>query len=233
MKTGKFLTALSCFSVMYGWLSVSTAPAAETTVLMPNGIYATKRVVSLREARYKNVVAQKYDLSCGAASLATILKSYFRVQTDESDIITYLLQIGDREKIAKRGFSLLDLKNYAEHIHFLAAGYKEVSLESLRKLKLPGIVLLSSGRFSHFVVLKGVRGDKVYLADPAFGNRRMDVQSFQNEWDGILFLVASGQGGRIAEVPLESLSAPEMDVVRIQQLTQTGGFPSFRTPGEF
>ncbi len=210
----------------------SDAVGGTITVGLPNGLYVTKKVVSLREARYKNVVPQKFDLSCGAASLATILKYFYNEEVDEIDIIKEMLEQGDREKIAEKGFSLLDLKRYAERNDYLANGYR-VTLENLKNLKIPGIILLESSKYSHFVVLKGMRGDRVYIADSASGNRSMSVKDFEKSWNGVILVVASKKGQTFSDLPLTSaMSAPMMNVIRVQRMGM-GAFSFFKAQGEF
>ena len=44
--------------------------------------------------------------------------------------------------------------------------------------------------FNHFVVVKGVEGDRILLADPALGNTTMSLNRFLEIWiDGISFVV--------------------------------------------
>lgn len=215
------------------WIA-SEGGAEEITFLLPNGLYVTKTVVSLREARFNHLVPQRYDLSCGAASLATILNYYYGVPVDEQEIIKDMLARGDQEQIAKKGFSLLDLKRYAEAHEYLANGYR-VPVENLKKLTIPSIILLTAGRYTHFVVLKGIQGDRVYIADPAFGNRSMSWEDFAKDWNGVAFLVVSrDQGKGTFELPLEStLPAPAMSVITIKEMG-IGIFSFFqRLPKEF
>jgi uncharacterized protein len=214
-------------------IAASIGTAGDLTTILPNGMLVTKSVKSLRELRYQNVVHQQYDLSCGAAALATILKYFYDDDVDESEIIRYMLEHGNREQIAQKGFSLLDLKRYAEHRHYLAAGYKEVPLNNLRQLKIPSIVLFNTGKYTHFVVLKGIRGDRVFLSDPSYGNRSIGFEEFENEWNKVLFVVASQKGEEGSSLPMQTgLSAPEMDVFRMQNLGVTG-FSTLQTRGEF
>jgi hypothetical protein len=215
-------------------MGVAAEGAANTTVQMPSGFYFRKKVVSLKEARYKNMVRQQFDLSCGAASLATILKIYYRDEIDERSIIRYMLEHGDREEISKKGFSLLDLKKFAEESNYAAAGYKGVKVEALQNLKVPAIVLLNTGRYSHFVVLKGVRDGTAYIADPAFGNRSMKVASFEKDWNGVVFLVLAKDGSTPAGIPLEStLSAPQLSLVSVLPNGIINGFSFLHTYREF
>ncbi len=42
--------------------------------VLPNGALLQQKVESMQERRYRNVVRQHTDYSCGAAALATILR---------------------------------------------------------------------------------------------------------------------------------------------------------------
>ena len=48
--------------------------------------------------------------------------------------------------------------------------------------------------YDHFVVFRGMRGDRVLLADPAWGNRTMRVGRFEAAW------LDSPEFGRVAFV---------------------------------
>ena len=65
---------------------VSAADVAFSGVL-PNGALYTAPVQSMREGRYANLVRQQTDYSCGAASLATILRYAYRLDADEGTVI--------------------------------------------------------------------------------------------------------------------------------------------------
>ena len=201
------------------------------TIRLPNGMYITKKVVSLREARYDNVIPQKYDLSCGAAALATILNYFFEDRVDEVDIIKHILEHGNTEEIQKKGFSLLDLKTYAVERGYLADGYR-VDFKKLKQLKIPVIILFSSGSYSHFVVLKGIAHDNAYIADPAYGNRSMPLQTFEENWNGVIFVVASKDMQQRTPLEMETtLPAPVLAAMRLKDLF-SNGFAGFIS-GEF
>ncbi|RLG09852.1 peptidase C39, partial [Candidatus Pacearchaeota archaeon] len=126
-----------------------------------SGVYIQKRILSIKELRFKNLVKQKYDLSCGSAALASLLKYYYNRNISEEDIIKDILTHGEIEKIKAHGFSMLDLKKSAERFGFKAEGYK-VPVEKLHLIKIPTIILLDTNGYKHFVILKGVRGNKVF-----------------------------------------------------------------------
>lgn len=170
-------------------LFINEINAATVTIRTPMGVYATKEVTSVRELRFKNVVPQKYDFSCGAASIATILKYAFKIEdVREEEIVSDMIENGSKELIKEKGFSLLDIKKYAERKGFSANGYK-LDVEKLSHLKIPGIVLVNTKGYEHFVVLKGVQNRKVYLADPAVGNRAIPINEFLEAWNGVVLVV--------------------------------------------
>ena len=57
------------------------------TGVLPNGALYHAPVVSMREARFSNLVRQQTDYSCGAAALATILRYAYHLDADETTVI--------------------------------------------------------------------------------------------------------------------------------------------------
>lgn len=157
--------------------------------IIPGAGVAKKQVVSLREGRFLNLIEQKTDFSCGAAALATIIRyAYSRPETTEESVLQALFQVSDPEEVRRRGFSLLDLKNYLEAVGMRGRGYR-ISSENLQEIKVPCIALLDIKGYKHFVVFKKATAEKVYLGDPALGNKIMSIQDFVLAWNGVLFAV--------------------------------------------
>jgi predicted double-glycine peptidase len=102
-----------------------------------------------------------------------------------------MLQRTDPVKVKVRGgFSLLDLKRFVESRGLSGSGFLNLTLDQLVELG-PSIVPVNLGDYNHFVVFRGRVGRKVLLADPAFGNRSVDVESFRTGWlQNIAFVVA-------------------------------------------
>ena len=72
-------------------------------------------VRSLLEIRQENVVVQQWDVSCGAAALATLLTYHVGEPVSEKAAAQAMLGKTDALRVKVRGgFSLLDLKRYAE-----------------------------------------------------------------------------------------------------------------------
>ena len=148
---------------------------------------AQARIVkSLLEMRRENVVMQKWDLSCGAAALTTLLNFQHHDMVTEKQVATGLM---GREEYVKnpllvnirQGFSLLDLKRYADERGYEGIGYGKLTLDSLVK-KAPIIVPLNLLGYNHFVIFRGIKGNRVLLADPAWGNRTLLVEQFESAW---------------------------------------------------
>lgn len=149
-----------------------------------------KNVKTLKDLRFKNIVRQTKDYSCGAASLATILTYYFGRETAEEEVIRSIFINGDSEtteKVKKKGLSLLDLKSYGESLGYKGAGYK-VPAHQLKTLDRPAIVLINYNGYSHFIVLKAVVDEEVFLADPARGNMVTGLNEFLEMWNGTLLV---------------------------------------------
>jgi len=143
-------------------------------------------VRSLTEKRHQNVVRQRWELSCAAAALATILRYQYGMAVTERSVALGL--INREEYIAnpdlvrlRNGFSLLDLKRYVDEL-----GYEGVGLGQLKFVDLldraPIIVPISVRGYPHFVVFRGATSREVLLADPAFGNVTMSIDKFENAW---------------------------------------------------
>lgn len=156
---------------------------------------ARKPVTSLLELRQADVVMQKWDISCGAAALATVLTYSLARPVSEETIARAMLRHQNPERVQQRGgFSLLDLKRFAEAWGYRARAYRGLTLEHLRKLKSP-IVPIQTHGYSHFVVVRGIEGDRIHIADPAFGNRRLPVAKFERAWlAGMGFIVLPNVG---------------------------------------
>jgi ABC-type bacteriocin/lantibiotic exporter with double-glycine peptidase domain len=91
------------------------------------------------------------------------------------------------------------------------------------------IVFIEPRGYKHFAVLRGVRGDRVYLADPSRGNIRMPAYSFLNSWlgdngKGIIFVVEPKDGLPDHDYPL-SLPAdglPQPEIMTAREMLAVG-----------
>lgn len=155
-----------------------------------SGLRLTKNVTTLRELKTRYVTFQQYDYSCGAAVISTLLTYYFGEPATEQEVVTGIAQKADVEKVVKRrAFSLLDMKRFAQARGYKAVGY-QMDFDFLVELKKPVIVPVEIRGYKHFVVFKGLIGDRVVIADPAFGNYTLKFTRFLSIWtDGIGFVL--------------------------------------------
>lgn len=176
------------------WLMPAPQAAAADVAfagVLPNGALYTAPVESMRESRFRHLVRQRTDYSCGAASLATILRYAYRLEADEDTVIEGMLALADPEIVRERGFSLLDIKRYVESLGMRGRGYR-VDEERLRSLRVPSLVLMDVRGFRHFVVLKQIHGDVAEIADPILGNRVMPLDEFLESWPSRAVFVVIG-----------------------------------------
>lgn len=153
--------------------------------------YAAQRPIqSLLEYRQANVVIQRWDNSCGAAALATVLTYGRQFAVTEEEAARGMLRRTDPLKVRHRGgFSLLDMKRYASTLGFDADGYAELSLDELATMSW-AIVPIRSRGYNHFVVVREIAAGEVHIADPGFGNYSLPVSRFLAAWQGqVGFLV--------------------------------------------
>lgn len=147
---------------------------------------AEQAVKSLLEMRRENVVIQQWDLSCGAAALATLLKYQHGEEVTEREVALSLMKreeyIRNPQLVQSReGFSLLDLKRHVDARGYVGNGYGKLQLKDL-VAKAPIIVPISTNGYNHFVIFRGMQGNRVLLADPAWGNRTMRTEEFNSHW---------------------------------------------------
>ena len=153
--------------------------APEPVQMYPNQYY-----------KYQHIVHQAFDYSCGSAALTTILQFHLGLAVTEKDAMEGMLEHGEKEKIiARRGFSLLDMKRYVATLGSDSGGFR-ADMNDLAGLGQPAIVPIDYAGFKHFVVVKGIRDGKVYIADPSAGNIAFSVTEFAGLWDkGTLFVI--------------------------------------------
>jgi uncharacterized protein len=217
------------------WLALgSIAAQAQGAVPVPNySNLATVPVQSLEAMRFEGVVRQQHDLSCGAAALATLFKHYYGDPVTEKELIDDAIRIGNAEKIRQNGFSMLELKRVGERRGYVVEAYRLLNIDALRKVNVPLVTLISTRGYEHFVVLKAVVGDRVHLADPAYGNRTLSVEQFKVEWKEVImaFLSPTHQGHD--EFRLHTYAEPLAPSDEVMSLVDRPFVVIGREPGQF
>ncbi len=149
--------------------------------------------VSMKEARYSAMIRQQFDFSCGSAALSTLLTYHYHFPVTEQVVFEEMFAKGEQEKIKQEGFSLLDMKRYLEAHGYEADGF-EAPLARLSTAGIPAIVLINDHGYNHFVVVKGLRDERVLIGDPSGGTRALSLKAFESIWvNQILFVISNHQ----------------------------------------
>ena len=163
--------------------------AGNIRVIDTGGGLLTAKITSLKELRFKNTIRQERDFSCGSAALATLLTYHYDDPVTEGKVFDVMFKQGNKAKIEREGFSLLDMKRYLETNGYHADGYYVNDLNKVAKVGIPVIVLINNGGYLHFVVIKGIDNDKVLLGDPATGTRTLLRPDFEAMWNKLVFVI--------------------------------------------
>lgn len=176
--------------------AVDTRPPPAGTVnitqpLLPNGPLRESVVLEpMSQLQFRNVIRQAYDYSCGSAALTTLLDYYLGRNLEERQVMEGLLHFGEAEKIIeRRGFSLLDMKRFVTALGYQSGGFR-AGFDDLAQLEHPAIVPIEYAGFKHFVVVRDVYNDHVFVADPALGNISFTRVRFEEVWEqNVLFVI--------------------------------------------
>jgi hypothetical protein len=222
------LLVVCCIAVAS--LALPTASLAQIGI--GDGLRVDRPARSLKDLRDDNLVRQRFDFSCGAAALATMLRYGFGEAVTERDILNELFDLltdEEREAVRRTGFSLLHLQRVAQARGYRAQGFR-LSPDQLPRLGGPVIVFIEPRGYEHFAVLRGVRGDRVYLADPSRGNVRMPAYSFLDGWvqddaRGIIFVVEpeTGPSDLVSPLALSIEGLPQPEILTARELLGVGG----------
>lgn len=202
-------------------------------VVADHGVVVNQPVSSFA---FDHVVHQAYDYSCGSAALTTVLNKYLGHDFNERQVMEGLLRFGETQKIvARRGFSLLDMKRLATALGYNSGGFK-ATFDDLAKLKNPAVVPIHYAGFKHFVVLKKFENGHVYIADPAMGNISFTQKRFSQVWtNNVLFIVFPKDG----VPPKNELALTDWDLRLLDDRTfthlayqQFAPLQNFTTPAE-
>lgn len=127
---------------------------------------------------YKRVktptVLQMEIVECGAACLTMILSYYGKIIPLER----MRLECG----VSRDGVRASNIVLAGERLGLISKAYKKEP-EQLRNMKPPMII---HWNFNHFVVLEGLKKDKVYINDPAVGHVIIPFSEFDKSFTGIV-----------------------------------------------
>lgn len=183
------------FAILFAPVS-TRAQDGQAPVRDPQRI-TRRHVRSWKSIRDQNVVKQQRDYSCGAAALATLTRYYWGDNATELEYLVTIENLLTEEELRDRienGLSMTDLRKAAVKRGYQASIGK-LTIEKLYEVKIPVIVAIRAGDLEHFVVVRGIVDNWIYLADPIRGNHRMPVCIFADRWieNALLAVVEKGK----------------------------------------
>jgi uncharacterized protein len=223
----RFLLVLAALGLV---ASPEPVAAADARVTVHAGGTFSVPVTNLRDIRFRTTVPQRYDFSCGSAAAATLLTHHYERPTTEQEAFEAMYARGDREQIRREGFSLFDMKQFLAAEGYSSDGFR-VPLEALREVGVPAITLVDDRGYRHFVVIKGLDGEKVLVGDPAVGLLAVPRARFEEMWSGVLFLIRDRRelGARRFNDPEEWKMLPSVPLDLAVRGNRVGGL-SLRHP---
>ncbi|WP_159721865.1 peptide cleavage/export ABC transporter [Enterococcus sp. CSURQ0835] len=122
------------------------------------------------------------EKDCGVACLAMILKYY------KTEISFHKLREFSGTDL--RGTSVFGLKTAMEKLDFdCLAIQAEKNVWQEKELPIPLIAhVIVDNSHMHYVVVYGIIGEQLLIADPAKGKSRKKIDDFSEEWTGVLLL---------------------------------------------
>lgn len=154
--------------------SISMLNYAKTNIEL-NQYHNHIKVKSWKSIRDTNIVKQDLDYSCGSASIATILNGYFQKNVTEKEILD-IINKGDSMA------SFEDMQRAFNNLGFENKGYA-VSIDTLKKLKIPVIIYIKHRNNDHFTVISGINDNFIRISDSSFGQRILSIQQFKDIWE--------------------------------------------------
>lgn len=119
-------------------------------------------------------VLQMEATECGAASLAMILAHY--------DLWIPLEKLRQECGVNRDGSKASNIMKAAKKLNCEVHGYRWEAENVREEGEFPMII---HWEFNHFVVLEGIKGDTVFLNDPAMGRRQVHWEEFLTSYTGI------------------------------------------------
>ena len=228
------LRSLSLVIVSWGLCALAATGLSAQISIGSSGLRIDRPARSLKDLRDQNVVKQRFDFSCGAAALATLMRYGFGQDVTESQILVGLFDLPtDAEKAERErtGVSLLDRQRVAQARGYNADGFR-IEPDQLAMLGGPVIVFIEPRGYKHFAVLRGIRGDRVFLADPSRGNIRMPMYAFLDSWrqadgKGIIFVAEpkAGQPAGASTLSLMQTAGPgrvRPELLSVREMLEVG-----------
>jgi uncharacterized protein len=172
-------------------------------------LHATEASATWHEYRFRNMIEQRLDISCGAASMAALLTYYTDYPTEEEDLLAALALIVDeseQDSVLEDGFTLLHLKQVVGKMG-LELKAATIYNAQLVRFASPALLQLKTTQGHHFVLWHGKVKGRHWIGDPSRGDMWLTDRELEQEWTGVAsWLFKSGK-------PLPQASKQKLEAV--------------------
>jgi len=173
------------------------------------------------------VIMQMEALECGAACLAMVFAYYGKWVPLE--------QVRSDCGVSRDGSNARNVLKAARNYGLEASGYRYEPEDLKKEGHFPCIV---HWEFNHFIVVNGIKGNKVYVNDPARGSVTMTMEQFDGGFTGVCLMFSPTEafepGGKqksMIEFAKERLSGAETAVVFVVLTTIIGSLAAIIQSG--
>lgn len=174
---------------------------------------ARQELSTWHEYRFRNMVEQKLDMSCGAASMSALLTYYGKAPVDEAHLLLLLADVVDKNEqnaVLENGFSLLHIKQAVGRMDFEMKAATIYNAQLVR-FASPALLQLKTRQGYHFVLWHGKVKGRHWLGDPSRGDMWLTDLELEQEWTGVAaWLFQSGK-------PLPQASKQQLEAVYVKR----------------
>lgn len=136
----------------------------------------------LKIKRHKTpTIIQMEALECGAAAVAIILAYY--------GCYVPLEKMRVECGVSRGGSKAINMLKAARKYGMTAQGVKIEDIIGFNEITLPAIVFW---KFNHFIVVEGIKKNKIYVNDPETGPRVMNISEFDRGFTGVVLDIVPG-----------------------------------------
>jgi ATP-binding cassette, subfamily B, bacterial HlyB/CyaB len=157
--------------------SEEAAEAQYSTEELPPAPETEEVAYQPRRARRYPALMQLSETDCGAACLSMVLRYYGKHVS--------INRLRDLANVSREGATLYSVGEAAETLGFHSRGIR-AAFEHLDKVELPAIAHWEG---FHYIVLYEVTPQRVVVADPGIGLRKLTREQFEKGWTGYLLLL--------------------------------------------
>lgn len=126
-------------------------------------------------------ILQMDAMECGAVCLSIVL-GYFGlyISSEEARAVC---------GISRDGSKAINIIKAARSYGMDAKGVSIHEIHNLQQIEPPFIIFW---KFNHFMVVEGIKNNKIYINDPATGPRTISFEEFDNDYTGIVIQMTPG-----------------------------------------